>query len=78
MSQVNVERVIGLLATDEGLRRQFTNDPSAFIAEMAERGMELNLCERWSLSRLDPQELARFARAIGPRLQKIELNGDTP
>jgi len=75
MSQVNVERVIGLLATDEVVRRRFTQDPRAWLAEMTERGMELNACERWSLVHLDPEELARFARAIGPRLQKADLNG---
>lgn len=75
MSQTNVERVIGLLATDEALRRRFTTDPRALLAEMTERGMELNECERWSLVSLDPDELARFARAIGPRLQKADLHG---
>lgn len=75
MSQINVERIIGLLATDEAVRRRFTQDPRAVLAEMAERGAVLNECERWSLANLDPEELARFARAIGPRLQKADLNG---
>ena len=75
MSQVNVERVIGLLATDEALRERFTTDPRGVLAEMSERGMELNDCERWTLAHLDPRELARFARAIGPRLQKADLRG---
>ena len=73
VSQVHVERLIGLLATDEGMRRRFTNDPRAFLDEMAGKGVELNECERWALSRLQPEELARFAQAIGPRLQKIDL-----
>jgi hypothetical protein len=76
MSQVNVERVIGLLATDEGLRRRFINDPHAALRELAGRGLELNPCERGSLVRMDPRELARFASAIGPRLQKTEIDGD--
>lgn len=75
MSQVHVERVIGLLATDEALRRRFATDPRAVLAEMIERGMELNECERWSLVRLDPHALSRFAEAIGPRLQRIDLEG---
>ena len=75
MSHVNVERVIGQLATDEGLRRRFTSDPLATLRELAERGLELNGCERWSLVNMDPRELARFAEAIGPRLQKAELEG---
>ena len=75
MSQVNVERVIGLLATDEGLRRRFTRNPHAALWEMVERGLELNNCELWSLAHMDPSELARFADAIGPRLQKSELRG---
>ena len=75
MSQVNVERLIGLLATDEAVRDRFMKDPRALLQEMTQRGMELNECERWSLLRLDPEELARFARAIGPRLQKTDLGG---
>jgi cobalamin biosynthesis Mg chelatase CobN len=75
MSQINVERVIGLLATDEGLRRRFTKNPQAALREMAERGLELTTCERWSLAHMDPRELARFASAIGPRLQKADLRG---
>jgi hypothetical protein len=75
MSQVNVERVIGMLATDEGVRHRFTKNPRALLAEMSERGMELNDCERWSLLQLSPSELARFAQAIGPRLQKADLRG---
>jgi hypothetical protein len=75
MSQVNVEKIIGLLATDEAIRRRFSEDPQAVLAELAERGVELNPCERWSLARLDPKDLARFAEAIEPRLQKADLKG---
>jgi len=75
MSQVHVERVIGLLATDEAWRRRFSKDPSVCLADMIASGIELNECERWSLAHLDPAELARFARAIGPRLQKADLSG---
>ena len=72
MAQVYVERIIGLLATDEALRRQFTKDPRAVLQTLIERGMELNPCEQWSLANLDPRELARFARVIDARLQKVD------
>jgi hypothetical protein len=72
VSQNHVERVIGLLATDEAVRRRFKSNPRRFLAEMIEQGMEFNECERWTLARLDPRELARFADAIGPRLQRID------
>jgi hypothetical protein len=75
MSQVFVERVIGLLATDEGLRSSFEKDPAAVIEAMVEKGMELTECERWALSRVDPRELKRFAQAVDPRLQKCDLKG---
>jgi hypothetical protein len=75
MSQVHVERVIGLLATDEAMRRRFSKDPRALLQEMVGAGMELNPCELWSLAHLDPGELTRFAKAIGPRLQKTDLRG---
>ena len=73
MSQDNVERVIGLLATDEGLRERFARDPHAVLRELVERGLELNTCEWWSLARMDAGELMRFANAIDPRLQKADL-----
>jgi hypothetical protein len=75
MSQVNVERVIGVLATDEGLRLRFASKPRAVLQEMVERGMELTECEVYSLLALDPGDLERFAQAIGPRLQKTDLHG---
>ena len=73
MSQLHVERIIGVLATDEGLRRRFGANPTAALKEMAERGIELTSFELASLSCLDPQKLERFARAIDERLQKIDL-----
>src|SRR6266704_5824391 len=78
MSQRGVERVIGQLATDEGLRRQFQKDPRAAVQALVERGLELNECERASLLCLDAREIARFARAIDPRLQRIESHGGEP
>ena len=78
MSQSHVERIIGLLATDEALRNQFTENPSETLEKLMERGMELNPCERGSLAALSPAELARFARVIDSRLQKIDLKrGET-
>ena len=75
MSQPHVERVIGMLATDEGLRHRFIKNPSAAILEMVERGMDLNPCERRSLATMNPHELIRFARALAPALQKADLQG---
>jgi hypothetical protein len=73
MSQLYVERIIGVLATDEALRRRFIANPKATLLELAQRGMELTPCELGSLGSLDPQELARFAEAIDARLQKTDL-----
>lgn len=73
MSQLYVERVIGILATDEALRRRFIQDPRAALTELIGKGMELNHCEQYSLLRLDPRELARFSRTIDDRLQRSDL-----
>jgi hypothetical protein len=73
MSQSCVERVIGLLATDEALRREFVANPAATLMQMAERGLELTSGEQRSLAGLDPNELSRFAEVIDARLQKIDL-----
>lgn len=77
MSQPNVERVIGMLATDESLRRQFIADPRATVKGMVEGGMELTHCEQWSIVSLDPRDLASFAAAIDARLQKTDLHGSS-
>lgn len=76
MSQPSVERVIGVLATDERLRAQFTRDPKSALLDMVRRGMDLNPTELWSLASLDPSELARFAQAIDARLQKADVKGE--
>lgn len=75
MSQPAVERVIGVLVTDEGLRRRFGIAPHDVLQEMRQRGMELNPCEMRSLLALDAEALSRFADAIDPRLQKTEIEG---
>lgn len=75
MSQMHVERVIGLLVTDEALRRRFTTDPRATLQELLEQGIELNDCERYALTRMDPVQLRRFAEAIDARIQRADLKG---
>ena len=75
MSQVCVERTIGMLATDEGLRRRFLENPDTALREALDRGMELTPSELRSLASLDPDGLAEFAESIDPRLQKTELEG---
>ena len=74
MSQFNVERIIGLLATDEALRHRFTADPPGALRQMLENGMDLNPYELEALTALDARALARFARVIDARLQKTDLS----
>jgi len=73
MSQVNVERVIGLLATDESFRRRFAEDARAALASVAVRGIDLTAGELEALVALNPRLLVRFAKGIDPRLQKCDL-----
>jgi hypothetical protein len=75
MSQHNVERVIGQLATDEGLRHRFVMDPHATLYVVMESGIELNECERQALLSLDLRMLVRFANSLDPCLQKTDLRG---
>ncbi len=73
MSQRNVERAIGLLATDEAFRRRFTDDPQAALHALLAQGIELTACEFHALAALDARDLARFAGAIDPRIQRTEI-----
>jgi hypothetical protein len=78
MSQRNVERLIGRLATDEGFRRRFAADPRAEVEALRAGGLDLNPCEVRALLALDPASVSRFADAIDPCIQKVELHGGTP
>ena len=73
MSHANVERIIGVLVTDEAVRRQFAHDPRAVLQRLAEGGFELTPCERRALETLDPAQLVRFAEGLDSRLQKSDL-----
>lgn len=73
MSQANVERIVGRLATDEDFRREFRAGPARVVRALAERGLELTPTEVTTLTALDPVAFDRFADALGPRLQKASL-----
>jgi hypothetical protein len=73
MSQANVERIVGRLATDEDFRREFRSDPEKVVRSLAERGVELTRAEISTLVVLDPRTLEHFANALDPRLQKASL-----
>ena len=66
MSQRNVERVIGRLATDEAFRRRFTDDREGLIRELVAGGVELTRCERHALGSLDTRAIHRFADELDP------------
>lgn len=78
MSQINVERVIGLLVTDEAFRRRFQADPRATLEALTSNGMELTPCELGALLTIDSRLTSRFADALDPRLQKTDLRGCAP
>lgn len=75
MSQRNVERIVGRLATDEEFRRRFSRDSAAALDELVEHGCELNGCERRALLAIAPESVERFAAEIDPRIQKMDLRG---
>jgi hypothetical protein len=73
MSQQNVERVIGRIVTDQGFRRRFEERPFEALFEVVAGGMELTTVELQALAGMDSALVARFADALDPRIQKIEL-----
>jgi hypothetical protein len=78
MCQCDVERAIGKLVTDEGLRRRFAADPAATLRGLVAVGFELTPCELQALAVLDPRRLAHFANQLDARIQKVELPGGPP
>lgn len=77
MSQVNVERVVGRLVTDDGFRRRFGEDPQGTLRELTASGLELNPCELHAIAALDAGRIARIAEALDPRIHKIDLGACT-
>ncbi len=78
MSQDNVERIVGRLATDEDFRRSFHEDPAGVVRDLVEHGLALTRAELAALVTLDPLAFDRLADALDPRLQKASLRGPVP
>ena len=73
MSHRSVEMVIGRLATDEGLRRRFLEDPAGVLDELCGQGCELSPVEIRALAALDQAAITAFAEALDRRLQKVDF-----
>jgi hypothetical protein len=74
MSQAHVEQVIGRLATDEHWRGRYRQARAdALDALTAEASLEVTATERRALLELAPDALERFASALDPRLQRLEV-----
>jgi hypothetical protein len=65
--------VVGLLVTDEAVRRRFATDPEDTLERLTEGGLGLTRCEQEALASIDPGHLAHFAEKIDPRLLKADL-----
>ena len=73
MSHRSVETVIGKLATDEGFRRRFLEDPAVVLDEVRGQGCELSPVEVLALTALDQAAITAFAEAVDRRLQKVDF-----
>ena len=70
MTQQNVERVIGRLATDESLRRAFALHPESILRELITAGLDLTPIELQALLTIDPASLQRLADLMDTRIQR--------
>ena len=78
MSQPCVEQVIGRLATDLNLRRNFAVRPEEALQELAAEGMRLTRVETQALLLLDLEALERLADRLDPRIQRVSLDRNHP
>ena len=76
MSHRTIERVIGRLLTDEGLRREFTLAPKRTLADLAEQGWELSRLEVDALLAIEVRLWSDAAARIDPRLQRCSLKAN--
>ena len=72
MSHRHVEMLIGRLATDPHLRRQFEVDAAAVLRALGDEGCQLSSIELDALASLDVAALRAFACALDPRLRRAD------
>jgi hypothetical protein len=73
MTHRNVETLLGRLLTDAGLRRRFSNDPTAVLEEFRTQGYELTLVELDALVATDPAVLRSVADTLDRRLCRVDV-----
>jgi hypothetical protein len=73
MSQINVEILIGRLATDEEFRARFAKNRVAALAGFVSRGHALTPSEITALLATNVGRCEDFAADIDPRIQKASL-----
>jgi DNA-binding NarL/FixJ family response regulator len=71
MSQWGVQMVIGRLITDESFRRRFEERRGDCLANLCERGIDLNDSEIAALVEADPRLWSRMATRIDRRLRHV-------
>lgn len=74
MSQKTVAFFIGLLITDEGLRRRFKANPADAILAMDVLGYPLTAIERDVLLALDINGIERVGQQLDPRIRKLSVS----
>jgi hypothetical protein len=73
VSHRHVEVIIGRLVTDEEFRRRFVENPSLWLNELAEAGLELSAAELAALRQTRADAWMTLADALDPRLQKASF-----
>jgi hypothetical protein len=77
MAQRAVQLVIGQILTDEALRAEFLQRPTATLALLRDRGVELTNTEADALVRTDRRLWRHGANWVDDRLQRCRLtDGD--
>jgi DNA-binding NarL/FixJ family response regulator len=74
MSQWGVQMVIGKLITDEGFRRRFEERRGDCLANLCERGIDLDDSEIAALVEADPRLWSRMATRIDRRLRQVSAS----
>ena len=73
MSQRDVERILGRLATDQHWRHSFRPAPAETVDAMsAALGLDVTPVERRALISLPADALDAFAASLDQRLQRVE------